>query len=444
MIGFYLSNVSSPQLILENICRTYHNDTICQALFAGFTHGDRHYNKIQEKAAIWIGGCKFIGNIVKLFALPTVATLSDVFGRHRAMFLIPMGLVVRSSIMLYIVNIGMPFSTWWLLLVGPTTGLVGGVGGLFVFTIAYVSDITPNEERTLIITLIDASAAFAAFTAMLISGFIIEKFGYFWIHVAIICLTTLALLDWLFLITPDKVKLQGISTKSVVFNIVSMDALIKPSLVSCAAYSDNKIRELRKSRRSLKLTKQTSAGSKSLRKSVDETADSVEQVQEIDKTCVGDQSNLEVLSYVSEFKNEPHNEVVHTHIGNASGTGSSHMTTTRGIFSHSNVNIASTSSEGFLNRKMISSHGNKMDRRLAWRKIRQAANPFRNFARIFKAVRGSANAKLEMVLLFVMALTQISNIGELNLIIIFLRNHPFTSARKMSAFYWHFKVELSL
>ena len=473
MIGFYLSNVSSPQLILENICRTYHNHTICQAMLAGFTHGDSHYNKIQEEAAIWIGGCKFIGNLVKLFALPTVAALSDVFGRRRAMFLIPMGLVVRSSIMLYIVNLGMPFSTWWLLLVNPITGLVGGVGGLFVFAIAYVSDKTPNSERTLRITLIDASAVFAAFTAMLTSGFIIENFGYFWIYVAIICLATLAIFDWLFLMKPDKVKLQGISAKSVVFNIVSMDALIKPSLVSCAVYSDNKIRELRKSRRSLKLSKQTSAGPNSLRKSVDETVDNVEQVQGIeedrkqveshDKTCVGDHSNLEVLSYLSETENEllngnatpnqerlnqkdlgPRNlrkqtqdhhandrdalsylEVVHTQIDNGSGASSNHITTIPGIFSHFNVNAGNTSSEGFLNRKLTSSNGNEMDRRFAWRKIRQAANPFRNFARIFKAVKGIANVKLEMFLLFVMVLTQISNIGELNLIVIFLRNHPF-------------------
>eukprot|EP00112_Aurelia_sp_Birch-Aquarium-sp1_P026492 Seg9401.2 transcript_id=Seg9401.2/GoldUCD/mRNA.D3Y31 product="Thymic stromal cotransporter protein" protein_id=Seg9401.2/GoldUCD/D3Y31 len=477
MIGFYLSNVSSPQLILENICRKYHNDTICQAMFAGFFHGDGEYKKIQEEAAMWIGGCKFVGNLVKLFALPTAAVLSDVFGRHRAMFLIPLTMAVRSSIMLYIVNTGMPFSTWWLLLVGPITGLVGGVGGLFMFTIAYVSDITPNEERTLRITLIDASAVFAAFTAMLTSGFIIEKFGYFWIFVAILCLATLAFLDWLFLIKPDTVNMQSISKESVVFSILSMDALIKPGLVSSHVYSDNKIRDLRKPKKRSKFSKQAFAGCKRLRKSMDEKLDSVEQVQETEETGearlqndsqnkagAGDHSHLKVHElhnanaalnqerssgedlgpenfrkqienhYADDKNTLPYLEVVNTHTDNGSGTAAGHTTTIPGTVSHPNANAANTNSEGFLNRKLVSSNENEMDLRLAWRKIRHAANPFRNFARMFKAVKETANIKLEMVLLFVMGLTQISNIGELNLIVIFLRNHPFHLSPKSVGF----------
>ena len=466
MIGFYLSNVSSPQLILENICRTYNNDTICQAMFAGSFRRD--YNRIQNEAAIWIGGYKVIANIVTLFALPTVATLSDVFGRHRAMFLIPLALTVRGSIMLYIVNMGMPFTTWWLLLVGPTTGLVGGVGGLFVFTTAYVSDITPNEERTLRITLIDASAVFAAFTAMLTSGFIIEKFGYFWIFVAINCLATLALLDWLFLIKPDKKNLRSTSKKLVAFEIVSMHAFIEPSLVSSSVYSGNKISDLKTPQRSVKLSKETLAEPKGLRKSMEEKLDSLEQDN---KTCLSDNGLLEVVSCVSENEDEVHNknaladneglaqddlnteslkqqiqniaedrnavsylEVVLAHTNNRSGAGSSCTTTIPGTCSHPNIKAANTNSEGILDRKLISSNGNEMDRRLAWRKIRQAANPFRNFARICEAVRGTANIKFEMILLLVMALTQISNVGESNLIVIFLRNHPFYLSPKKVGF----------
>eukprot|EP00112_Aurelia_sp_Birch-Aquarium-sp1_P015327 Seg3389.2_Seg3389.3 transcript_id=Seg3389.2_Seg3389.3/GoldUCD/mRNA.D3Y31 product="Proton-coupled folate transporter" protein_id=Seg3389.2_Seg3389.3/GoldUCD/D3Y31 len=466
MIGFYLSSVSSPQLILENICLTYHNDTICQAMFAGSFRGD--YNKIQNEAAIWIGSYKVVANIVTLFALPTVATLSDVFGRHRAMFLIPLTMAVRGSIMLYIVNMGMPFSTWWLLLVGPITGLVGGVGGLFVFTIAYVSDITPNEERTLRITLIDASAVFAAFTAMLSSGFIIEKFGYVWIFVAIICLATLALLDWLFLIKPDKVNFKSISKKSVAFNIVSMHAFIEPSLVSSSVYSDNKISDLKTHQRSVNFSKETLAEAKCLRKSMDEKLDSVEQDNKI---CVSDHGLLKVLSYVSQTENDLHSkntladneklrredlnpesfkkqiqdyaedrnavsylEVVLTHTYNRSGTGSSYTTTIPGTFSHPDIKAANTVSRGFSDQKLISSNENEMDLRLAWRKIRRAANPFRNFSRICEAVKDTANIKLEMILLLVMALTQISNVGESNLIVIFLRNHPFYFSPKSVGF----------
>ena len=467
MIGFYLSNVSSPQLILENICRTYNNDTICQAMFAGSFRRD--YNKIQNEAAIWIGGYKVIANIVTLFALPTVATLSDVFGRHRAMFLIPLALAVRGSIMLCIVNKGMPFSTWWLLLVGPTTGLVGGVGGLFVFTITYVSDITPNEERTLRITLIDASAVFAAFTAMLTSGFIIEKVGYFWIFVAIICLATLALLDWLFLIKPDKINLQSTSKKLVAFKIVSMHTFIEPSLVSSSVYSENKISDLKTPQRSVKFSKETLGEPKNLRKSMEEKLNSLEQDN---KTCVSEDGLLEVVSCVFETEYEVHYkdaladngklaqddlnaeslkkqmqthaedrnavsylEVVLAHTYNRSGTGSSCTTAIQGTCSHPNIKAANINSEGVSDRKMISSsNGNKMDRRLAWRRIQQAANPFRNFARICEAVKGTANIKFEMILLLVMALTQISNVGESNLIVIFLRNHPFYLSPKKVGF----------
>eukprot|EP00112_Aurelia_sp_Birch-Aquarium-sp1_P026491 Seg9401.1 transcript_id=Seg9401.1/GoldUCD/mRNA.D3Y31 product="Thymic stromal cotransporter protein" protein_id=Seg9401.1/GoldUCD/D3Y31 len=201
---------------------------------------------------------------------------------------------------------------------------------------------------------------------------------------------------------------------------------------------------------------------------MDEKLDSVEQDNKI---CVSDHGLLKVLSYVSQTENDLHSkntlvdneklrredlnpesfkkqiqdyaedrnavsylEVVLTHTYNRSGTGSSYTTTIPGTFSHPDIKAANTVSRGFSDQKLISSNENKMDRQLAWRKIRRAANPFRNFSRICEAVKDTANIKLEMILLLVMALTQISNVGESNLIVIFLRNHPFYFSPKSVGF----------
>ena len=198
MTGFFLSIVSTPQLILENRCSEKFDDEKCKAMYKGQFKSD--YKKVQEDTAIWIAVYKVISNFVTLLALPTIGTLTDVFGSYRAMFLVPLSLVFRSSFMLLVLKDGNAFQTWILLLIGPIPGLVGGFGGLIVFATAYISEITPYEQRTLRITLIDASAVLAGFTATLISGFIIEEFGYFGIYTTVLGLVTLALINWFFFI----------------------------------------------------------------------------------------------------------------------------------------------------------------------------------------------------------------------------------------------------
>ena len=63
--------------------------------------------------------------------------------------------------------------------------------------------------------------------------------------------------------------------------------------------------------------------------------------------------------------------------------------------------------------------------RFSVKRLKDAANPFKNLSRIRRAVKASKNIRLQVALLVVLALTTFSNTGELNLIMIFLRNEPF-------------------
>ena len=202
--------VALPQIVMENICLSKHNGTRCQAMFAGSFKDD--FDVVQEQSSLWFGAYLVIATFITLFTLPTIGTLSDVFGRKLVMYLTPISLFIQNIIILFILYTGIRFETWIVILLAPIPAIAGDVSGFYVAVGAYIADITTVKERTMRFNLLDAAATLGGFIATLTSGLIIERFGYIGIYVVTLVLLLAAVLDLFFLVKPVsalRINLQG-------------------------------------------------------------------------------------------------------------------------------------------------------------------------------------------------------------------------------------------
>ena len=212
MFVAFLTWVAFPQMILSNICLHKHNKTRCTAMFSGSYKQD--YDVVQEESTLWFGGFLGIATFIAILTLPLVGTLSDRFGRHKIMFLAPIGQLLQAITMVGILFHGLEYPTWAVLLPGFLPGICGDVSGLYVLAASYITDITSEETRTLRITLVDSVVLLASLSSTLCSGFIIEAFGYFGIFVTNIISLVLALLYLIFCVKPVNTRRDSSSGQS--------------------------------------------------------------------------------------------------------------------------------------------------------------------------------------------------------------------------------------
>ena len=202
MAAFYLTVVAVPQVILDNVCLRKHNETMCRAMFIGAFKEE--FDVVQKQSTLWVSGWLVVATFVTVLTLPFVGTMSDQFGRYAAMFLSPVSQLIQTLAFIMIIINGLDFPTWALLLVGPIPSLVGDISGLYVLTGSYIADITTEKNRTMRITLLEATGTMAGLLATISSGFIIERFGYMGIFVTDTGLLVLALLYLVFCVKPAK------------------------------------------------------------------------------------------------------------------------------------------------------------------------------------------------------------------------------------------------
>ena len=200
MKAFFLNLVALPQLILDNVCIRKHNQTKCAAMLTGAFK--KEYDMVQEDATFWFAGVMVIATFITVLTLPFVASLSDEFGRRRIMFLTPLSQLIQCVAFLLIVSKGIRFPTWLILIAGPIPGLVGDVSSLYVFTHAYIADITTEKQRTMRINLLEAASLSAGLCATVSSGHIIQRFGYVGIFVTSTGLLVLAIIYLIVVVKP--------------------------------------------------------------------------------------------------------------------------------------------------------------------------------------------------------------------------------------------------
>ena len=160
------------------------------------------FDVVQKESSLWFGAYLVTSTFITIFTLPTIGTLSDFLGRIKIMYLTPISLLIKNVIVLFILYSGIRFKTWVVILLAPIPAVVGDVSGFYVAVGAYIADITTVEQRTMRFNLLDAATLLGGFTATLISGLIIERFGYIAIYMASLGILLLAILYLIFLVKP--------------------------------------------------------------------------------------------------------------------------------------------------------------------------------------------------------------------------------------------------
>ena len=407
MFVAFLTWVTLPQMILENICLRNHNNTRCAEMFSGSYKQD--YDVVQEESTLWFGGFLGIATFIAILTLPLVGTLSDRFGRHKIMFLAPIGQLLQAITMVGILFHGLEYPTWAVLLPGFLPGICGDVSGLYVLAASYTTDITSEETRTLRITLVDSVVLLASLLSTLCSGFIIEAFGYFGIFVANIISLVLALSYLIFCVKPVNQKKDGSSQLAEVEN------------KSVASHVDKDQRKLVMTAEIEMVDNEEDTGQDFRRersvRNVESTNFSVSDRN--DMTSTGDSPyNDQSLPIVEEVQQDTIKRDDIPQTGHCS-TPNFHTA----LLQHPVELISEASCE-------------KISRRFQLLHILQQSNPIGNLKRVYCVLKADGQMFDGMTLFLLMFLAAVCYSGEMSVLALYLKNRPYFMSPRDLGFYF--------
>ncbi|XP_060082996.1 lysosomal proton-coupled steroid conjugate and bile acid symporter SLC46A3-like [Ylistrum balloti] len=136
---------------------------------------------------------KLADNLPALVTCGVIGGLSDRFGRTRVLtFTISLYFLCNciSSIIIYF-----EFSVYYLLIGNMLNGFGGGFYGVLSVGFAYISDVTrPGKQRTLMITCLEAAIGIGAALSGFVSGFVIQRVGFFYANICVCAATATSVL----------------------------------------------------------------------------------------------------------------------------------------------------------------------------------------------------------------------------------------------------------
>ncbi|XP_060082982.1 lysosomal proton-coupled steroid conjugate and bile acid symporter SLC46A3-like [Ylistrum balloti] len=134
---------------------------------------------VQQTTAKWDMYKTIAEAVPAILASSVLGSLSDRYGRRRALFVNVTFTLL--GILLTTIGVKCSFDINLFILFAVINNVGGGIYGALSIGFAYVSDITEaGRPRSLFITLLDASIGLGMTVSGLVSGYIIEKFGYFY------------------------------------------------------------------------------------------------------------------------------------------------------------------------------------------------------------------------------------------------------------------------
>ncbi|XP_021367987.1 solute carrier family 46 member 3-like [Mizuhopecten yessoensis] len=139
--------------------------------------------------------------------------LGDRFGRTRILIfttsLTFLSICVSSPIIYFEIDV------YYFLISSTLYSLGGGIYGALSIGFAYISDVTsPGKQRTLMITLLEASIGIGAAISGLVSGFIIEGVGYFYSNICAGAVAAGSVLVVVLFLPPSRSPHISVSRKS--------------------------------------------------------------------------------------------------------------------------------------------------------------------------------------------------------------------------------------
>ena len=454
-LAFFLDLVTLPQIILDNVCALKHNQTRCQVMSTGSFKGD--YDVVQKESSLWFGAYLVTSTFITIFTLPTIGTLSDVLGRIKVMYLTPISLLIKNVIVLFILYSEIHFQTWVVILLAPIPAVAGDVSGFYVAVGAYIADITTVEQRTMRFNLLDAATLLGGFTATLISGLIIERFGYMAIYVANLGFLLIAILYLNFLVKPVNslhINFQGNLENKERVNILEqeehegqnsllveknhnvdtdtdMGGIHKETKnhlpeSECMINSDNATGEPEEPNASM--AKQNGdenfesnwmqENGKDGREDAgpgEEMEERTNRSPETESESLGGKRKINHKNMVDEDEVIPEERV--EKLAPLTKVGIENDLETIAEF-HDNENIKTSSEQ-------INDLKKGLDETINLRDVLRHANPIRNFKWLVRCFKDSGNMNLGLILFLLMAFGTFSYVTEMTVLVNYLKNRPF-------------------
>ncbi|XP_065052780.1 uncharacterized protein LOC135682009 [Rhopilema esculentum] len=385
MQALSLNFVAFPQILLEHLCLKKHNETKCAAMLTGSFKED--YDILQEESSLWFCGCLVFATFITVLTLPFVTTLSEEFGRKKLMFLTPVSQMIENILIVVILQSGLRFTTWLLMLVSIFSCFVGDVSALYVFACSYISDITTEETRTLRINFLEAATYLSGFTANLSSGFIIERIGYLGGFILNIGFCIMAILHLALFVKP-----------------------IASPTETCEGLN-SVVNETRKQSREMNGEKTSNDQMEARNEEISDTRDSKEERITIADGIRADVKDEKRKKSKEELlkKDDMKRDLVQE--------GSS-----------CNQVITSSEPKPSLLKRLLS--------------VAQRSNPITTVKRVYNILKASDKRNYGLILFFLIIFTTITSSGERSVIILYLKNHPYYFSPKKIGYFLSFQSAL--
>ena len=170
-----LSAPLKDQLIYKKVCLNRYNSSTCELIDTG--HFQYQQNVVQKETATWLLYGSICNTLPAIFSTLILGAWSDRVGRKVVILFPLIGNTldgVSMAVNAYYEKAPVPY-----IFIGTVaSALFGGFTALLLAVFAYIADIT-GENRTLRITILESMIFISGTFGELISGVLVQKWGYF-------------------------------------------------------------------------------------------------------------------------------------------------------------------------------------------------------------------------------------------------------------------------
>ena len=194
-VGLHLSVV--PQLLLQKLCLSNFNTTVC----SGDLDGEE--NIIHKQAAHWNMIIFLIVTGPSIISVLIFGTISDMFSKKYLLIAPPIAIALQSVV--YLVSSKYMWIHVGFLVAGAgLTCFYGDIIGAATLGYSYVADITDTSgHRTFRMAFVESSLCIGQATGSFIGGMLLHKFGFVWVFVTSLIISVINL-GYVLFVLPKK------------------------------------------------------------------------------------------------------------------------------------------------------------------------------------------------------------------------------------------------
>ncbi|XP_033631580.1 proton-coupled folate transporter-like [Asterias rubens] len=188
MFGIVMQWPVTQLLILQKSCQGSHSEAVCSSL----ADHPEIQAKVQAQGTFWVMTLPSIIGIMLAFTSLLLGSASDKFGRGKILMLTCLGGGILA--LCFIAQSSLSYLSPTLLLIGYTAmGLSGSIGTFMATLFDYITDVTPADERTRRLSVVQPFAGLGTILGMLLSGIVLKYLGFMAVYLIFLATQTVVL-----------------------------------------------------------------------------------------------------------------------------------------------------------------------------------------------------------------------------------------------------------